>query len=193
MKRLEKAYTFNFGLALVCAAILVIAAGNFSLYAVSPGETGKGGSFAKSFLPTWQRAKEYSLKVAELMPENKYTFKATPEVMSFAELSMHSVSSAFFFSSKVIGEESPVKRPKAEGKSKAEIIDMLKKAFAYGEKAIANLSDEEAHKKIHVFGDLHLLKSQVVLLMRDHITHHRGQMVVYLRLNGIKPPQFVGY
>jgi uncharacterized damage-inducible protein DinB len=24
----------------------------------------------------------------------------------------------------------------------------------------------------------------------DHITHHRGQIVVYLRLNGIKPPQY---
>ncbi|MFA9454721.1 MAG: DinB family protein [Candidatus Aminicenantaceae bacterium] len=31
---------------------------------------------------------------------------------------------------------------------------------------------------------------KLVLFCVDHITHHRGQTVVYLRLNGIKPPQY---
>jgi uncharacterized damage-inducible protein DinB len=30
-------------------------------------------------------------------------------------------------------------------------------------------------------------------LMHDHHTHHRGQIIVYLRLNGLKPPKYVGW
>jgi uncharacterized damage-inducible protein DinB len=28
-------------------------------------------------------------------------------------------------------------------------------------------------------------------MIADHITHHRGQMLVYMRLNGLKPPRYV--
>jgi len=31
------------------------------------------------------------------------------------------------------------------------------------------------------------------VLLNDHQTHHRGQLVVYLRLNGIKPPAYIGW
>nr|WP_262481137.1 DinB family protein [Algibacter pectinivorans] len=36
-------------------------------------------------------------------------------------------------------------------------------------------------------------KRQILLLLADHITHHRGQMLVYMRLKGIKPPRYVLY
>jgi len=40
---------------------------------------------------------------------------------------------------------------------------------------------------------LNRTKRQILLLLADHITHHRGQMLVYMRLNGLKPPRYVLY
>lgn len=167
------------------AVLAIMVAGSAELYA--------GGKFAKEFLPTWQRAKESSVKFAEAMPEEHYNFKPTAEIMSFGEQVLHSAGASFWFGSKIIGEPNPAKEFKGEGKSKAEIIAHLKKAFDYVEKAITGLSDEEAAKVIPLFGELKLTKAQTLLAVRDHITHHRGAMVIYLRLKGIKPPQYVGW
>ena len=36
-------------------------------------------------------------------------------------------------------------------------------------------------------------KLQIMNLMQDHVSHHRGQLVVYLNLNEIEPPRYVGW
>jgi uncharacterized damage-inducible protein DinB len=36
-------------------------------------------------------------------------------------------------------------------------------------------------------------KLQILNLLNDHQTHHRAQLIVYLRINGIKPPDYVGW
>lgn len=174
----------------VMVVLMVTVLFNNGLFA---GEEAKGGNFAKMFLPTWENAGKYSLEVAKLMPEEHYKFKPTPEVMTFAEQTVHTAGVIIFFSSKIKGVEPPKERPKASEMSKADIVKLMEKAFAMGKKAIANLGNEEAHKKIHVFGDINLMKVQVVLLMRDHTTHHRGQMIPYLRLKGLKPPRYSGF
>ncbi len=170
---------------------IVMTFSGIQLFAAEPAPA--TGSFAKSFLPTWERAKDYSLEVAKLMPEEHYGYKPTPEISTFAGHLMHTVSSVSFFTGKLTGTAPQIKDNKEEGKTKAQVIELLTKAFDNAHKALEGLTDAEAAKKIHVFGELHLTKSQVVLLMRDHTTHHRGGLVIYLRLKGIKPPQFRGF
>ena len=185
----------NFGIfyVLMIAALVILISGSVELDAMGQEAAMKGGTFAKDFIPTWQRAKDYSLKFAEAMPEEHYKFKPTPEIMSYGEQLVHFAGATFWFASKVKGEKSPVKEFKAEEKSKAEIIAFLKDSFAYAEKAVAGLSDEEAAKEIPLFGKLILTKAQTLMTIRDHVTHHRGQMVIYLRLKNIKPPEYVGW
>ena len=36
-------------------------------------------------------------------------------------------------------------------------------------------------------------KRQILTLLNDHYTHHRGQIIVYLRMNDIKPPRYRGW
>jgi uncharacterized damage-inducible protein DinB len=36
-------------------------------------------------------------------------------------------------------------------------------------------------------------KLQILNIIQDHVTHHRGQLIVYLNLKGIKPPEYVGW
>ena len=42
-------------------------------------------------------------------------------------------------------------------------------------------------------GRIKVTGRELFYLTRDHVTHHRGQMVVYLRLKGLEPPQYVGF
>jgi len=170
---------------MLIAVLAIIMAGSSELYA--------GGNFAKEFLPTWQQAKDYSVKVAEAMPEEHYNFKPTPEIMSFGEQVAHTAGASYWFASKITGGPNLGKEFKVEGKTRDQIIEHLKKSFDYIEKVLTQLTDEEAAKVIPLFGEVKLTKAQTLLAIRDHTTHHRGSMVIYLRLKGIKPPQYVGW
>lgn len=151
-----------------------------------------GGVFSKEFTPLLESARDYSVEMAGIMPEEHYGFKPTPEIMSFAEQIAHDASSIYWFAAKIKGEENPGKAFKLEGKTKAEIITYLKEAFAYALKVLSGLTDPQAAEKIPVWGDKVLTRSGIFMLMKDHTTHHRGQMVIYLRLKGLKPAEFRG-
>jgi uncharacterized damage-inducible protein DinB len=185
MKRIKRISVLSMIISLVITIV-----GSVSLTA---GEDAVPGKFAEEFLQTWKNARAYSLEMAKIMPEKHYTFKPTPEIMSFAEQNAHTAGSMYWFASKVLGEPSPAQGYKAEGKTKAEIIKFLSDAFDYGEKALMQLTDKAAQEKVKVFGDLILTKAQLFLAMRDHITHHRGAMVIYLRLKGFKPATYRGW
>ena len=151
----------------------------------------KRRTFAETFLPTWERAKSYTVQIAEAMPEEHYNFKPVPEVRSFAEQLLHIAGSCAFFAGRVSGLTPPTQDFEVEGKSKAEIVALTTQIFDYCSKAIGTISPDDT-ETLEFFGQ-NLTKEQVILFMRDHVTHHRGQTVTYLRLKGFTPPQYVGF
>jgi uncharacterized damage-inducible protein DinB len=139
----------------------------------------------------WNQAKEYTMEFAEAMPEEKYGFKPTEEVFSFAEQLLHLAGGNFWFYASIKGEKQPYPEDafKAEGKSKKDVSAMVEESFAYGGQVVSRITEDMANKEI-AMGKNKLPVWKIFLFSVDHITHHRGQMVVYLRLNGIKPPQY---
>jgi len=129
------------------------------------------------------------VEATEAMPEEKFNF--TPEtlnipgddykgVRSFAVQVKHIASSNYFIWSPITGDLGPV-----ELKSRAEILKFLKDSFALGHKAAAtltaqNMLEPAANGKSQ---RLHLAEFGVA-----HAYNHYGQMVEYLRMNGIIPP-----
>lgn len=79
-----------------------------------------------------------------------------------------------------------------QGASKKELIETLSKAFDYAEETVAQMTTQTLAEEIDYWGG-HSAKRKIVLLLNDHQTHHRAQMIVYLRLNGIKPPDNIGW
>ena len=135
---------------------------------------------------------------AEAMPEAKYNF--TPEslkipgdefkdVRTFAIEVKHIATSNYFLWSPITGDKLPEGLTDGNGpanlKTKAEIIKFLRDSFALGHKAAATLTTENmlqppAGKKSP---RLYLATFAVA-----HAYDHYGQMVEYLRMNGIVPP-----
>lgn len=170
-----------------------VAAGAGTLGLASASRLFASGS--TSLTPTlknvWLQAKEYTMAFATAMPDEKYGFKPTKEVFSFADQLLHIAGSNYWFFSALKGEKPPVPEEelKSEGKSKDDVLKILKDSFALGDGYVEGLTDEVANEELAV-GKNKIIKWKLVLFAVDHLTHHRGQMVVYLRLNGMKPPEY---
>jgi len=77
-----------------------------------------------------------------------------------------------------------------DNKSKKEMIVTIDKTFNETIEFIKQFDTSEFNEKLDYFG-LNRTKRQIFLLLADHISHHRGQMLVYMRLNGFVPPRYV--
>jgi len=154
-------------------------------------------NFIKEYLERLEKSKEYIILVAETMPEDKYEFKATPESMSFAENLMHIGWAMDWHSQSLMGgrearDWNTDTELKVENKSKKEMIAKISETFDKTIEFISDFDPNRLEERLDYFG-ADRTKRQILLLLADHITHHRGQMLVYMRLNGLKPPRYVLY
>ncbi|MBP1841722.1 DinB family protein [Formosa algae] len=153
--------------------------------------------FIKEYLERLEKSKEYLILVAETMPEDKYEFKATLESMSFSENLMHIGWAMDWHSQSLMGgrearDWNTDTELKVDDKSKKEMIEKISETFDKTIEFISNFDPNKLEERLDYFG-ADRTKRQILLLLADHITHHRGQMLVYMRLNGLKPPRYVLY
>lgn len=140
------------------------------------------------------------LDVAEAMPEDKYNFTpaslnipgaAYKDVRTFATLLKHTGAANFFFWSRVTGEKMPDNIKGSNGpdelKTKAEIIQFLKDSFAVGHRAAKTITPENAMDQLPSFRG-NQPRLMIVTGAVIHAADEYGQMVEYLRMNGIVPP-----
>jgi len=154
-------------------------------------------NFIKEYLERLETSKNYLILVAETMPEDKYDFKATPESMTFAENLMHISWAMDWHSESLMGgrearDWNTDTELKVDKKSKKEMIATIEKTFDNTTEFISNFDINKLGERLDYFG-ADRTKRQILFLLADHITHHRGQMLVYMRLNGLVPPRYVLY
>jgi uncharacterized damage-inducible protein DinB len=146
------------------------------------------------------------VSAAEAMPEDKFNF--SPEnanipnssykgVRTFAQQIKHIATANYFFWSTLTGDKMPEGITGSNGpeniKTKAEIIKYLKDSYAVGHKAAATLNANNIVEEVALPGRPN--KSSRLYLATFAVAHgfdHYGQMVEYLRMNGIVPPASQG-
>lgn len=151
--------------------------------------------FIIEYLERLENSKKYTLLVAEKMPEEHYNFKASEASLSFAQNLLHIGFAMDWHSQSLLGgREAKTWQTdtifKVADKSKKEMIALIDKTFDEAIQLITNFDENKFDDNLDYFG-LKRTKRQIFMLLADHITHHRGQMLVYLRLNGIVPPRYV--
>lgn len=134
----------------------------------------------------WQTSKQFTLAVAEKMPEDQYTFKASPAEMSFGEMASHIADGNMFYCSSAFGAKPT---PKGADFSKSGAAKHLTDAFDYCIAGIQKLSDADLMKMAGQ-GTRKATTFEMLWGGFTHTAHHRGQLEVYLRLKGIEPPQY---
>ncbi|MEL6483945.1 MAG: DinB family protein [Bacteroidota bacterium] len=153
--------------------------------------------FVKEYLERLENSQKHLLLVAEMMPEEHYDFKPTSESLSFAEQLMHIGWAMDWHSQSLMGgrkarDWETDTELKVDRKNKQEMMETLDKTFNTTIAFIKDFDLTQLNETLDYFG-LTRTKRQILLLLTDHITHHRSQMLVYMRLKGIKPPRYVLY
>ena len=149
-------------------------------------------AFLNDFLDRWETSRQYMIDVAQKMPESEYGFKPTPEQTSFAEQLMHIAAIIDWHGfAKADGQEFKPRwtEYKVDGLSKLQIISALEDEF---ERVTELITDFDAARldETSTYGKFTRTRRQFFMLIADHVTHHRAQLLVYLRLKGITPPQY---
>ncbi len=138
---------------------------------------------------------------AEAMPEEKYGF--SPEkaniagsdykgVRTFGDQLKHIAASNYLIWSPITGEKAPDTANEGKGPesmtAKADIVKFVKDSFAFGHKAVATLTSANVVEPIKSGSGKPTTRLFLATFAAAHAFDHYGQMVEYLRMNGIVPP-----
>jgi hypothetical protein len=134
----------------------------------------------KAVADNWNRAGGKLIAMAEDWPEDKYSYKLTPQVRTFQEVILHVAGANYDMINRLTGTKAGDARnepPVSEYKTKAETVAFLKKSVADG----AALAEKE--------GDAGVIKHLADWIgYTDHMGEHYGLLVAYYRATGGVPP-----
>jgi len=144
----------------------------------------------------WANAKVYTMVLAESMPAEKYSFRPVEGEMNFAEQLTHLSSNMVWLCSDYLTTSIPPRTRKEieaySKKSKEEVLQVLEESLDYASATLKGFDPKQLNDTVKFFSGP-MTKRQIINLMNDHQTHHRAQAIVYLRLNGVLPPKYVGW
>jgi uncharacterized damage-inducible protein DinB len=110
-------------------------------------------------------------------------------VRTLGQILAHVANSNYAFCSGVAGEENPSSENLEETKTtKAEIKEALADAFAYCQGVYENMTDERGSEMVPFFGGQEYARSAILAFNSAHNYEHYGNLVTYMRINGITPP-----
>jgi hypothetical protein len=144
-----------------------------------------------------RNTEEEFVPAAEAMPEDKFNFAPTDGefkgVRTFAQQIKHVAAVNYEVAAAILEQKPPVDLNGEAGPasitSKADIIKFLKDSFAYVHKAVATINETNLTDTVRSpFGEGKVTRLGMVSAISWHAYDHYGQMVEYLRMNGIVPP-----
>ena len=141
----------------------------------------------------WQRAKQYTIDYLNTMPADKYSFKPVDSIRSFAQQMLHLSQGNTFLMSSATDHKPPAffqsdleHSPSAQNKDS--VMYYVTNSYDYCISAVKALSLDKWGEKKKLFG-FEETRFAFMIKTFEHQTHHRGQTTIYIRLQGIKPPQ----
>jgi len=166
---------------------------SFLLASLSINAQTAEAAFLNVHISKLKNAQAYTLQVARSMPSEKYGYKPSPEEMLFGKQLLHiSENLCWLTATYLTNNKNPLTAADGKLTSKEDIIAVVTKAYDFAIDALQNFPAQSLIDTVKFFAGP-MNKLQIINLIQDHQTHHRGQLLVYLRLNGIKPPVYVGW
>jgi uncharacterized damage-inducible protein DinB len=145
----------------------------------------------------WKRAKDYTIEYLNTMPADKYSFKPVDSIRNFAGQMLHLAAANVLIMSQAT-DDPPLpwarldmaNRPSAQNKDS--VVYYVTASFDYAISAIQNSDATKwGEKKKGATRSLSYEETRFALINKafEHQTHTLGQTTIYIRLQGIKPPQ----
>jgi len=134
---------------------------------------------------------------ADAMPQDKYNYAPTngefKGVRTFSQQVKHVAAVNYLVAASILGEKPPMELGGENGPdsmtSKTDILKFLRDSFGFAHRAMTSLNAENVVGTIKSpFGEGKTTRLGMATLIVGHCFDHYGQMVEYLRSNGIIPP-----
>jgi uncharacterized damage-inducible protein DinB len=146
----------------------------------------------------WKTSAVFTIAVANTMPAESYNFRPNPEEMSFGQLMAHIAGVNLNACANASGLTKPALPPKiaewAKDTQKVDVakdtaIPFLRDSFAFCDQAVASMTPERMDNVVGPAAR-NLTGFEWLWAYFTHTAHHRAQAEVYLRVKGIKPPDY---
>lgn len=158
--------------------------------AAKPAQAAATVDHISMMVADWTRAREYTKEYLDAMPEDGYSFKAAPDIRSFAEQMLHLANANYAFAVAATGvaNTNTVNLEKTESmKTKAACTKAVMDSYDFMINAVKGADVKKLGEAIKLFGR-DTTRGGALAKAFEHQTHHRGQTTIYLRLKGVKPP-----
>jgi uncharacterized damage-inducible protein DinB len=131
-------------------------------------------------------SRDFTLKVAEQMPEADYGFKLTPPQMSFAEQMAHLASDQVVLLAPFTNSKPAPTKPASM--SKKDVIAYVRQTYDQSIALVTKLTPAQIERSYTLGAPMTGL--ELLMFVLDHSTHHRAQAEMYLRAKGITPAEY---
>jgi mono/diheme cytochrome c family protein/uncharacterized damage-inducible protein DinB len=140
----------------------------------------------------WKHLSHKFIEMVAAMPEDKYTFRPTKRSSSFRELVMQAITDNFANMGYVAGRSCDESKQLADQyknvTTRAETLDALEDSYDYGEMVLEGLTDQNAADTVTAMCGERTTRLDAALRAFDDVMEHYGNLSMYLRLNGLVPP-----
>jgi DinB family protein len=124
---------------------------------------------------------------ADEMPADKYSYRPTPEQITFGHLIMHSTEANNSLCAAVAGEK-PHEMKLSETDSKETLTKALKESFSYCEQVLAKADDTGLGQTVTLYENQTGTRASALVRMAAGWSDHYSAAAMYLRLNNLVPP-----
>ncbi len=135
-----------------------------------------------------QRSQGNTIGAIEAMPADKFSYKPTPDQMTFAHLAVHIVG----FNNGLCAKAADVPAPKVEESketdSKDQLVAAVKASYSFCGDALSKMDDSKLGDSVEIFGGRQVPRAMVALILAGGWADHYAAAAMYLRMNGILPP-----
>jgi uncharacterized damage-inducible protein DinB len=134
------------------------------------------------------RQQKNLVAAVEEMPADKFSYKPTPQQMSFGHLVMHITESNNYLCAKISDTPAPKAEKLSETDGKDKLVAALKASFDFCGTALQKVDDSKLGDAIQAYGGRQAPRAWALIALTNDWSDHYGAAAMYLRLNGLLPP-----
>jgi len=182
-------FLYLFGKTTIMKKLLPILLLSLPVFASAQALT--GDDIKQQFIKDWERSKAYTLDYLNTMPADKYSFKPVDSIRSFAQQMLHLASANLGLVNQGTGAQPSFVGRGLEGRTSAQtkdsVVYYVTASYDYAINAVKGL-DASKYGELAGQGNNKVTRYAWILKGLEHQAHHRGQTTIYIRLQGIRPP-----
>ncbi len=179
---------------IICLAAIFNLVFIFLMYCQSSAQGPGAEDIRSQMVKDWERAKAYTIEYLNTMPTEKYSFKAVDSIRSFAQQMLHLASGNVFIMSNATGD-APLPwlmtdpEHRVSSQQKDSVMYYVTASYDYCANQVRKFDMNKWNEKHKMFNMFEETRYALMNKAFEHQGHHRGQTTIYIRLQGIKPPE----